>query len=207
MNTSSLRHSFSRDQVLIAHAVEMIARTSLSQDDFAEELSKQIHLSIPEKARAKEVPDFTALAATSDTSAFLKASGSWLRKVNRWLSGEVELASWIEEAWVLALDAEHQERCINELASRHGLIGARASSAEAAPVTAFAQFVTRMGHATEAGSSVLADGVIDAADLPHLPGFIDNLLAVESRAHELRRQAENELARHRGEKPSLRVAG
>ena len=83
MNTSNLRHSFSRDQVLIAHAAEMIARTSLSQDDFAEELSRQIHLSIPEKAKAKDVPDFQALAVTNDTSAFVKASGSWLRRVNR----------------------------------------------------------------------------------------------------------------------------
>ncbi len=206
MNTSSLRHSFSRDQVLIAHAVEMIARTSLSQDDFAEELSKQIHFSIPDKARAKDVPDFTALAATSDTSAFLKASGSWLRKVNRWLSGEVELASWIEEAWVLALDAEHRERCINELASRHGLIGARASGVDEHPVTAFGLFVAHMGQAVAKGSDVLADGVIDESDVPNLPVFIEHLLSVEARACEVRQRAQMVLAEYKG-KRSLRVAG
>jgi hypothetical protein len=206
MNTSNLGHSFSRDQVLIAHAVEMIARTSLSQDDFAEELSRQIHLSIPEKAKAKDVPDFQALANTNDTSAFVKASGSWLRRVNRWLSGEVELATWIEESWVQALDAEHQERCINELASRHGLVGARTSGGDAHPVTAFGQFVARMGQTVAAGSDVLADGVIDESDLPNLPVFIEHLLSVESRACELRRRAENVLAEHRG-KPTLRVAG
>jgi hypothetical protein len=194
MNTSNLRHSFSRDQVLIAHAVEMIARTSFSQDDFAAELSKKIHLTIPDKGRAKDVPDFAALGATNDTKTFMKESGNWLRRVNRWLSGEVELASWIEEPWVLALDAEHRERCINELASRHGLIGARASGGDAQPVTAFAQFVTRMGQAIESGSEVLADGVIDDADLPLLPAFIDGLRAVESRAFELRSQAESALA-------------
>jgi hypothetical protein len=44
MNTSSPRQlSLSRDQVLVAHAAEMIARTQLSQDDFAQVLSSQLH--------------------------------------------------------------------------------------------------------------------------------------------------------------------
>ena len=206
MNTSNLRHSLSRDQVLVAHAAEMIARTSLSQDDFAEELSKKIHLSIPEKARAKDVPDFQALAASNDTSAFLKASGSWLRRVNRWLSGEVELASWIEEPWVQALDAEHQERCINELAARHGLTGARALDSTSCPVIAFGQLVSRLGDVVEATGKVLADGVIDEKDLPDLPAGIEALLMVESRSCEIRRQMENQLAASVG-RQCLRVVG
>ncbi|MFD2884158.1 hypothetical protein ACFS4T_21385 [Pseudomonas lini] len=36
-----------RDQVLVAHAANQIARTSLSQDDFAQALSREIYLIVP----------------------------------------------------------------------------------------------------------------------------------------------------------------
>jgi hypothetical protein len=189
--------SNTRDQVLVAHAAEMIARTSFSQDKFAHALAAQLHALVPVKATDAHVPDFNALACSNDASAFLKASGSWLKRVQRWLAGDIELPSWVEEAWVLALDADYGERCINELASRHGLVGARSQGSESSPVPAFGQLVARLGQAVELGSEVLADGQIDQADLPLLPAFIEKLLAVESRACELRRQAENELAGNR----------
>ncbi len=48
METSSPRHSVqTRDQVLVAHAANQIARTSLSQDDFAQALSREIYLIVP----------------------------------------------------------------------------------------------------------------------------------------------------------------
>lgn len=207
MTSSKARHfPQSRDQVLVAHAAEMIARTSLSQEKFAQALSAQLHALVPGKSLDGHVPDFEALARSNDAAGFLKASGNWLKRVQRWLNGDIELPSWVEEAWVQALDAEYQERCLNELASRHGLIGARAVGAHACPVNAFGQLVARLGAAVEATSAVLADGKIDASDVPLLPEAIDKLLAVESRAHELRRRMENELAIHAGGM-TLRVAG
>lgn len=185
-----------RDQVLVAHAVEMIARTSMSQDKFAQALAARLHELLPAKAVDAHVPDFNALAAGNDVAAFLKASGSWLKRVQRWLAGEIDLPSWLEEAWVLALDPEYNERCVNELASRHGLIGAREQGGACSPLPAFGQLVARLGQAVELGSEVLADGLINENDLHLLPAFIEKLLAAESRACELRRQAENELARH-----------
>ena len=206
MAPSKARHpAESRDQVLVAHAAEMIARTSFSTPRFAQALAEQLHLLVPVKAVDAGVPDLVALAAAGDAAPFLKASASWLKRVQRWLDGEVDLPSWLEEAWVQALEPDYRERCVNELAARHGLIGARALGGEDCQMTSFAQLVTRMGQAVEAGSAVLADGRIDAADLPSLPDFIDKLLAVESRACELRRKAENELARHRPAR--LSVAG
>jgi hypothetical protein len=195
MNTSNPRQSpISRDQVLVAHAAEMIARTRLSQDDFAQALSSQLHRMIPAKASAKDVPDFEALAKGNDTGAFLKASGAWLRRVGRWLSGEVDLPGWIEEAWVQALEGEFQERCLNELASRHGLTGARALGGEACPVGVFGQLVARLGKTVALGSEILADGKIDDADLPLLPDFISKLTSVEARCGELRAKAQKAMA-------------
>ena len=94
---------------------------------------------------------------------------------------------------------------MNELASRHGLLGARDQGGEACPVLAFGQLIARLGEAVEATGCVLADGKIDAQDLPLLPAAIDKLLAVESRACEVRRRMENVLAEHNGPH-TLRIA-
>lgn len=203
MDTSKQRQlPLTRDQVLVAHAAEMVARTSFSQDDFAQALSAALHRMIPAKAAAKDVPDFDALARGNDTAAFLRASGAWLRRVNRWMSGEIDLPGWLEEAWVQALDGEYQERCINELASRYGLTGARALGADASPVGVFGQLVTRLGQAVELGSEILADGEIDAEDTPLLPDFIDRLTSAEARCGELRARAAAVLAERTAGIPS-----
>lgn len=192
MSNSGQQH-ISRDQVLVAHAVEMIARTGFSQDDFAQALSSNLHRQIPEKATSKDVPDFKLLVQGNDTAVFLRASGAWLRRVGRWLSGEVDLPSWLEEAWVDALEGDFQECCLNELASRHGLTGARALIGDANPIGVFGALVARLGNTVALGSEILADGRIDVEDLDKLPEFVDRLRSVEARCSELRSRAEDVL--------------
>ncbi|KMN09058.1 hypothetical protein [Pseudomonas helleri] len=191
--SSSGHRSISRDQVLVAHAAAMIARTGFSQDDFAQSLSSHLHRLIPERAVCKDVPDFKAIAKGNDTAAFLRASGAWLRRVNRWLIGEVDLPTWIEEAWVDSLEGDFQECCLNELASRHGLTGARALIGDANPLGVFGALVARLGHTVVLGSEILADGRIDREDLDKLPEFVDRLRSVEARCSELRSRAEEVL--------------
>lgn len=191
-----------RDQVLMAYAAEMIARTSLTQEDFAQALSCALHRLIPAKAEAKDVPDLVALHEQDDTAAFLRASGAWLRRVRRWLSGEIDLPCWLEEAWVQALSGEFRERCINELAGRYGLSGARALGADACAVGVFGQLVARLGQSVELGSEILADGQIGAEDAPLLPEFIDRLASTEARCGELRAKAAAVLAERTAGIPS-----
>ncbi|WP_122665161.1 hypothetical protein [Pseudomonas viridiflava] len=194
MNTSNPGHpSISRDQVLVAHAAEMIARTGFSQDDFAQLLSSNLHRLVPDKAVSKDVPDFDELAKGNDAPAFLRASGAWLRRVGRWLNGEVDLPCWLEEAWVEALDGDFKDDCINELASRHGLTGAREQDGHGNPLCAFGLLVARLGNTVALGSEILADGRIDVGDLDKLPDFVDRLRSVEARCSELRTQAEDVL--------------
>jgi len=185
--------SISRDQVLVAHAAEMIARTGISQDDFAQALSCNLHRQIPAKAVSKDVPDFEVLALGNDTASFLRASGAWLRRVGRWLSGEVDLPSWLEESWVDALEGDFKDCCINELAHRHGLTGARELDGDGNPLGAFGQLVARLGNTVALGSEILADGRIDLEDLDKLPEFVDRLRSVEARCSELRSRAESVL--------------
>ncbi|BAQ75166.1 uncharacterized protein POS17_3472 [Pseudomonas sp. Os17] len=195
METSSPRHSAqTRDQVLVAHAANQIARTSMSQDHFAQALSRELHLSCPEKAIAKEVPDFAALTEHNDVSEFVKATGRWLKRVQRWLSGDQDMPSWLEESWVNALEPEFRDHCINELASRHGLIGARQMQSQQCANKSFGALVRALGDVIDTGSEVFDDQVMSEEDLPLLPAFAKQCRQVEARAGELRRKAEQLIA-------------
>lgn len=204
MQTSSSRHTLqTRDQVLVAHAANQIARTSLSQDDFAQALSRELHLSCPEKAVAKEVPDFAALTLQNDVSEFVKATGRWLKRVQRWLSGDQEMPSWLEESWVNALQPEYRDHCLNELASRHGLTGARQMTSDQCANKSFGALIRALGDVIDTGSEVFDDQVMCELDLPHLPAFAKQCRQVEAKAGELGRKAETLLAKH---KPNLKLA-
>ena len=191
MQTSSSRHTVqTRDQVLVAHAANQIARTSLSQDDFAQALSRELHLSCPEKAIAKEVPDFTALTLQNDVTDFVKATGRWLKRVQRWLSRDQEMPSWLEESWVNALEPEYRDHCLNELASRHGLTGARQMTSDQCANKSFGALIRALGDVIDTGSEVFDDQVMCELDLPHLPAFAKQCRQVEAKAGELGRKAE-----------------
>ncbi|OWQ42508.1 hypothetical protein PflCFBP13510_12370 [Pseudomonas fluorescens] len=191
MQTSSSRHTVqTRDQVLVAHAANQIARTSLSQDDFAQALSRELHLACPEKAIAKEVPDFAALTLQNDVADFVKATGRWLKRVQRWLSGDQEMPSWLEESWVNALEPEFRDHCVNELASRHGLTGARQMTSDQCANKSFGALIRALGDVIDTGSEVFDDQVMCEQDLPHLPAFAKQCRQVEAKAGELGRKAE-----------------
>ncbi|MDD1135813.1 hypothetical protein [Pseudomonas shahriarae] len=191
MQTSSSRHTVqTRDQVLVAHAQNQIARTSLSQDDFAQALSRELHLSIPDRAKEKVVPDFNSTELTSDVSEFVKATSRWLKRVQRWLNGEQEMPSWLEESWVNALEPEYRDHCLNELASRHGLTGARQMISDQCANKSFGALIRALGGVIDTGSEVFDDQVMCEQDLPHLPAFVKQCRQVEAKAGELGRKAE-----------------
>lgn len=195
MQTSSSRHTAqTRDQVLVAHAANQIARTSLSQDDFAQALSRELHLSCPEKAVAKEVPDFAALTLQNDVGDFVKATGRWLKRVQRWLSGDQEMPSWLEESWVNALEPEYRDHCVNELASRYGLTGARHMTDDHCVNKSFGALIRAFGDVINTGSEVFDDQVMCEQDLPLLPKFAEQCRQVEAKAGELGRKAEQLIA-------------
>ncbi|WP_339496907.1 MULTISPECIES: hypothetical protein [unclassified Pseudomonas] len=195
MQTSSSRHTLqTRDQVLVAHAQNQIARTSLSQDDFAQALSRELHLSIPDRAKKKEVPDFNSPELTAEVGEFVKATSRWLKRVQRWLNGDQEMPSWLEESWVNALEPEFRDHCLNELASRHGLTGARQMTSDQCANKSFGALIRALGDVIDTGSEVFDDQVMCEQDLPHLPAFAKQCRQVEAKAGELRRKAEALLA-------------
>jgi hypothetical protein len=190
--------------VLVAHAQNQIARTSLSQDDFAQALSREICLRVRgAKILQAKVPDFNELARLNDVGEFVKATGRWLKRVQRWLSGDQEMPSWLEEAWVNALEPEFRDNCINELAGRHGLTGARQMQSDQCANKSFGALIRALGDVIDTGSEVFDDQVMCEEDLPHLPAFAEQCRQVEARAGELGRKAEALIEKLR---PNLKVA-
>ncbi len=190
MHTSSSRHTTqTRDQVLVAHAANQIARTHLSQDDFAQALSRELHLACSGKAGSKDVPDFNDPKLTSNASEFVKATGRWLRRVHRWISGESEFPSWLEEAWVNALEPEYRDQCINELASRHGLVGARLLLTAGCANKSYGALIRVFGELIATGSEIFDDQIMGTEDMPHLPEFVRECRQAMSRLSELEDKA------------------
>lgn len=192
MNMSSTRHPLTRDQVLLAYANAQIIRTASKTPAFALALSRALHAKCPEKAIEKDVPDFECDLLKTDTEAYMATSGAWLKRVQRWVAGSTELPAWIEEAWVTALEPEFRDRCINELAGRYDLIGARMPQSDFCPVSAFGRLVLALGGAVEACSTILADGKIDENDREDMPGAIHHLRAVLARGGEVLSTIESE---------------
>nr|WP_177323709.1 hypothetical protein [Pseudomonas sp. P818] len=189
-------HSTTRDAVLIAHASDMLSRTSMSKDDFAESLSRALWVMAPDKAKSKDVPDLDLLTQTADHQTYSRIAGAWLKRVQRWLNGDtVEFPSWIEEAWVESLLPDWRERCLIELAGRYGLLAVRAVGVEGmGPMKVFSGLMGRMGEVAGLGAKVFDDLVINEQDAEHLPSLIGGLRALSAKAESLASAAESVMA-------------
>lgn len=160
-------HTQTRDCVLRAHASEMLARTNLAVEDFAESLYKACVSDFSGDVLAlKKVPDLDGLFSANDQVGYSKAIGRWNKRVERWLAKDsVEIPSWLEEPWVTALLPEWRERCLIELSSRYGLLAVRPVSAHAGDaMQVFAGISTSFGHVAGVGGEVFADGLLDHLD-------------------------------------------
>lgn len=190
MSSPRRNHTNTRDAVLIAHANDMIARTSLSQRDFATALSKAIHSLIPDLQEDRKVPDFESMDRV-DGDAYLKMADTWLKRVQRWLDESVDIPAWLEEPWVTALLPEWRERCLIELAGRYGLLAVRPIGiAGMCDLTAFSGLVGHFGDAAGAGGQILADGRIDQSDAHHLKDFALSCRALAAHAIAMAEKAE-----------------
>lgn len=171
MKTSTLRHE-TRDGVLIGIASDMIARTSMSKDGFAEALNVALQAAAPQRCEEHDYPNLKAMEKTADMTTYGRAYKAWCKRVERWLNAEVEIPAWIEESWIAALDQPWRDRAMIELASRYGLLAVRvvgAGSTDA--LQAFAGISTSFGHVANIGGQVFADGVFNGEDLHHANDF------------------------------------
>lgn len=171
MKTSNSRHE-TRDGVLIAIASDMVARTSMSQEGFAERLNVELHRLAEARCKQREYPDLKALEKTASHTDYARIWKNWSKRVERWMDHEVEIPAWVEEAWIAALEQPWRDRAMIELASRYGLLAVRpvgAGSMDA--LQAFAGISTSFGHVANIGGHVFADGVFNHKDAHHADDF------------------------------------
>lgn len=197
MSSPRRNHTNTRDAVLIAHANDMIARTSLSQRDFATALSKAIHSLIPDLQEDRKVPDFESMDRV-DGDAYLKMADAWLKRVQRWLDESVDIPAWLEEPWVTALLPEWRERCLIELAGRYGLLAVRPVGIEGMDaMQVFSALMHRVGDVAGLGSKVFDDLVITEKDGEWLPELAASLDAMAAKCTTLSRTVRLELSREK----------
>lgn len=191
MKTSNWRHG-TRDAVLISIAQDMIARTSVSRESFAEELNACLWESFPDRAADRQVPNLRAMERTADLKTYGRAHGNWSKRVERWLDPDgVDIPAWLEESWIDALQQPWRERALIELAGRYGLLAVRPVGVEGmGAVQVFGALMGRMGDVTGLGSKVFDDLVLDESDKEHLPEFTAALYALAAKATALAQASE-----------------
>jgi hypothetical protein len=192
-NPRQATHTQTRDQVIRAHAADMLARTNLAVEDFAQALYQACASSFCRATLAeKKIPDIDGLFAANDVDGLTKAASRWHKRVERWLDEDgVEVPVWLEEPWITALLPEWRERCLIELASRYGLLAVRPVGVEGmGPMKVFSGLMGRMGEVAGLGAKVFDDLVINEQDAEHLPGLIGGLRALSAKAETLAAAAE-----------------
>lgn len=95
--------------------------------------------------------------------------------LGRYLDGVVrKLPADLEDAWVLSLPEPYRSDCERDLARRRGMLAVRMPvDGEAAHAVGVARQATAFGDLMSAYAPALADGRIDAADLPHVGRILD----------------------------------
>lgn len=95
--------------------------------------------------------------------------------LGRYLDGVVrKLPADLEDAWVLSLPEPYRSDCERDLARRRKMLAVRMPiDGEAAHAVGVARMATEFGDLMSAYAPALADGRIDAADLPHVVRILD----------------------------------
>ena len=189
MKTSNSRHE-TRDGVLIAIASDMIARTSMSQEGFAERLNVELNRVAASRCEQRDYPNLKALEKTASHTDYARIWKNWSKRVERWMDGDVEIPAWIEESWIAALEQPWRDRAMIELASRYGLLAVRPVGAGVTDaLQVFAGISTNFGHVANIGGQVFADGVFNHQDAHHADDFESFCRALAAQAIAMADQA------------------
>lgn len=102
--------------------------------------------------------------------------------LTRYMDGTVKvLPADLEDAWVMALPEPYRSDCERDLARRRGVLPVRMiARTEAAEAVGLGQLSQEFGELFQALAPALADGRINAADLPHARRILnesDDLIA------------------------------
>ena len=157
-----------RQQVIYAHTRRMLDATASNYTTFAMEVA--------ECYLARTAPDVRQVKLrTGDGADLIKAMENNAQVLRRYMDGTVKtLPSDLEDAWVMSLPDPYRGDCERDLARRRGMLAVRMpADGDAAQAVGLARLASEFGDLMSALAPALADGRIDAADLPHARRILD----------------------------------
>ncbi|MBB1061902.1 hypothetical protein [Marilutibacter spongiae] len=164
-----------RQSVVYGYTRRMLDETATNANSFA--------MAVAEHYLATVAPDVRhvpfKLGEGDALLAAMKANGQTLR---RYMDGTVKvLPADLEDAWVMALPEAYRSACERDLAKRRGRLSIAAiEDAPHAPAVGMAALATEFAQLVEALAPALADGKLNADDLPHAKRILnesDDLMA------------------------------
>lgn len=152
-----------RSAVVFAHTRRMLAVTSQCVRKFAMRVAEQYVERVAPNDR--HVP---FRLGVSDLELF-RAEKHNAQQLGRYMDGTIKaLPADLEDAWVMALPEPYRSDCERELAERRGRYAEKQLSADAAGSAAGLVDLSReFGELVQVLAPALADGRLDADDLPH----------------------------------------
>jgi hypothetical protein len=165
-----------RSAVIFHHTRRMLHDTSLCAEAFGMRLTEEyMRLVAPD---ARHVPLKWGVTG-ADLVRAKKANG---QIVNRYLNGTVKVfPADLEDAWVRAMSSPYREDLEADLASRRDCLAVkRLVDTEEGDVAGLSTLAKEFAELVASIAPALADGRIDAADLPHAKKILresDDLVA------------------------------
>lgn len=174
-----------RQQVVYAHTRRMLDATASNYTSFA--------MDVAERYLSMVAPDVRQVKLrTGEGVELIKAMENNAQVLRRYMDGTVKtLPADLEDAWVMALPEPFRGECERDLARRRGMLAVQMpADDEAAQAVGLARLAHEFGELMSALAPALADGKLDATDLPYARRILDESDDLISAVVALRRQVQ-----------------
>lgn len=174
-----------RQQVVYAHTRRMLDATASNYTSFA--------MDVAERYLSMVAPDVRQVKLrTGEGVDLIKAMENNAQVLRRYMDGTVKtLPADLEDAWVMALPEPFRGDCERDLARRRGMLAVQMpADDETAQAVGLARLAHEFGELMSALAPALADGKLDATDLPYARRILDESDDLISAVVALRRQVQ-----------------
>ncbi len=154
--------------MIYSHTRQMLDATACNYTSFA--------MTVADNYMAMTAPDVRQVKLrTGEGSDLTKAMDNNAQVIRRYMDGTVKtLPADLEDAWVVSLPEPYRSNCERDLARRRGILPLRMTmDDEATQAMGIAGLMKEFGELVQALSPAMADGLINAADLPHARKILD----------------------------------
>ena len=174
-----------RQQVVYAHTRRMLDATASNYTSFA--------MDVAERYLSMVAPDVRQVKLrTGEGVELIKAMENNAQVLRRYMDGTVKtLPADLEDAWVMALPEPFRGDCERDLARRRRMLAVQMpADDETAQAVGLARLAHEFGELMSALAPALADGKLDATDLPYARRILDESDDLISAVVALRRQVQ-----------------